>query len=145
VLRRRGIDVAVREDVRQEILIWFLTTPREFVTVSRALVEKVVRQFLRPNNRRRYRLPFAASPSEEPASENDDGIARVVCLSTLRGTEQMLVSLILEGATWHEACERLRLPEGSHSYWRRRLQRRFSDNQQPSRPYSPMHLHQKVS
>lgn len=109
-----------REELRQDILLWFLEARKEFHFVGRGLVAAVVRQFLRPHNRRQYAL----------RAEGDSGNARPCFTDPLLAAgvaanprAARLISSIVGGASWSEACDEEGIPQGSRYYWRIRLQR----------------------
>jgi len=122
--RRRHVLPGIREDMRQEILLWFLAARHKFAEVSPALVGCVVRRFLRPKNRRRYREPVPVQGLSGGES-SFRGLPTALYLYHLDGIERRLVELLLAGMKWSGACAEAGIHSGSRAYWRRRLRRRF--------------------
>jgi len=120
-LRRCGVYAEKREDLRQEILIWFLTVSREFRIVGPALVSAVVKRFLRPHSR--FRRDGAG---QVPLTEDIQAVGSgpgygFEVVEKLEGTLRHLGTLLADGYSWNEACRAADIKPGSRSYFRRRL------------------------
>jgi hypothetical protein len=130
-LRRRRVPWPAREDVAQDILLWFLkqgALHAEWQPTA-AVVRTLVGCFLRPRNLRRYvvqRLEPAAdleaSRSRRMSHEGESKVGLREILTALPPRHRRLAVLLARGATWAEACFEVGIPLGSRSFFRRRLQ-----------------------
>jgi hypothetical protein len=133
-LRRKGFCGPCRDDLLQDVVLWLLLrrhSLREFPPRD-ALVCLLVSRFLRTKNRIRY-YPTRLEPIESLAvfsqtGRCDTSLAAAEARSwagSLPPTGGRLVRLILEGFTWAEACDELRVAAGSRSFLKKQVRQRF--------------------
>jgi len=133
-LRRKGFHGPCRDDLLQDIVLWFLQqrgSLAEFPPSDR-LVAALASRFLRTKNRLRYVLsrcePVEAIARLAPASRIDDGVLGIdasLRAGSLPPTAGRLVRLVLRGFSWAEACNELRVAAGSRSFFRKQVRTRF--------------------
>lgn len=133
-LRRKRLNGPCRDDLLQDVVLWLLQQRgrlAEFPPGDR-LVLVVANRFLRTKNRARYEMsrrePVEAIERLASAPWMDYGLSEVEALlsaGSLPLTAQRLVSLILRGFTWAEACDEVRVPIGSRSFFKKQVQSRF--------------------
>ena len=133
-LRRKGFYGPCRDDLLQDIVVWLLQRRgflQEFPPGDR-LVAALAGRFLRTKNRKRY-YPTRLEPVESiavlaPTARPDTGLSAAEARSwaeSLPPTAGRLVRLVLQGFTWAEACDELRVPNGSRSFIREQVRTRF--------------------
>lgn len=125
-----GLDWTVREEIEQEIALWLvgkwpsIQVPR----LPAAFASALVRQFLRPDNMRRWEIeervvPEAAGPysSLRCASADDETLAAAGWLRALAPKDRPLATRLLSGESWIEACDNEKVPAGSRAFRRARI------------------------
>jgi hypothetical protein len=129
-LSRRRVPWPGREEVGQDVLLWFLRHWASFSGSHRLLpvVRTVVGRFLRRRNGWRYEIqrlePAGAVKTHRAAGlwhEGGGRLAFLEMLTALPARERRLAALLARGATWVEACGCLGVRPGSRSYFRERL------------------------
>lgn len=131
-----GLDWTVREEIEQEIALWLvekwpsISLPR----FPRALAVALVRQFLRPNNARRYEVEQkivseAAAPHSilRVTAPADERLAAAEWLRALTPKDRRLAARLLAGASWIQACDEENVPPGSRAFLRARIKAQLVD------------------
>ncbi len=124
------LDWNVREEIEQEIALWLV---RKWASIEAqkhpaALGSALVKQFLRPDNLRRWSLedriePEAALPysSQRYDSAPDERLAAAEWLRALDPADRRLASRLLSCDSWLEACDKEKVPAGSRAFRRARV------------------------
>jgi hypothetical protein len=118
---------SLREEIRQEIGLWLVRKRRvlDLQTSPRAFAAALVRQFLRPENLRRWAVEemieeVAARRHSSLRSESgaDERLAAAEWLRALAPRDRRLAVRLLSGASWIEACDKENVPAGSRAFRR---------------------------
>jgi hypothetical protein len=129
-LDRRAVPWPAREDVAQDILLWYLAHRILLLEGDPAtrLVRVVVGRFLRPRNRRRYETqrlePAVAAEGARSPDLCHAGDAKVMVreiLTAFPPRERALAGLLACGMTWVEDCDALAIRPGSRNFFRKCL------------------------
>lgn len=125
-----GLDWPVREEIEQEIALWLVRKRASFDVTKypEALAAALVRQFLRPDNLRRWEVEErltaeAAAPhsSLRCASAGDESLAAAEWLRALAPKDRRIATCLLSGSAWIEACEKENVPPGSRAFRQARI------------------------